>query len=358
LESSLSPEEAALRYTVDGKGRFESGPRSSYPFLKPLGDFIPELDAPYGISEASPCGAGEFHPGLDFLAPAGTPVLATADGKVTKTGYTAGYGIHIAIDHGSFTSLYAHLAPKPAVKRGDRVSAGQIIGTVGDTGRCSRPVLHYEIQLSKSSQGKRYSVDPGIFLSLGTRAGSRGSAATLSFGFVQLLPAFKREKDGLRLSFDLDGTQTVIKAREQTLPFLHPLDRPGATIDTGFGIRNSPFTGKKEFHAGIDIVTPYGSQVYSPAEGTVAKVGYHSGYGNYLILRHGDLVTLFAHLDGKPLVKVGQTLQAGQVLGHTGKSGKSTGPHLHYEIRYVPDRTSTFTEEIKYLFDPEIFLKE
>jgi murein DD-endopeptidase MepM/ murein hydrolase activator NlpD len=61
-------------------------------------------------------------------------------------------------------------------------------------------------------------------------------------------------------------------------------------------------------------------------------------------------------LDGKPAVKDGEAVGAGRLIGRTGKSGKSTGPHLHYEIRYVPDRASNFKEEVKWLFDPEDIL--
>jgi murein DD-endopeptidase MepM/ murein hydrolase activator NlpD len=356
LESSLSPDEAVVRYSRDGKGREERNLRSTFPFIHPLEDDKAAIAAGFGVYPDSPTGKHEFHPGIDFIAEKGTPVRAAGSGKVVRSGYTAGYGIHIAIDHGSFMTIYGHLAPKPKVMRGDRVEAGQVIGMVGDTGRCERPLLHYEIQLSKYPFGTLYAVDPGIFLALIAKAGVKGKASTLCFGYLGLQPTIKAEGNDVFLRFDLNGADTAVKAPKDDVPLLHPLGKPKAIIDTGFGVRNNPFNGRKEFHAGIDIVTPYGSPVRSPANGVVAKVGYEDGYGSFIIIRHGDLVTLFSHLDGKPGVREGEAVSAGRLIGRTGKTGRSTGPHLHYEIRYVPDRASNFKEEVKWLFNPEDIL--
>jgi murein DD-endopeptidase MepM/ murein hydrolase activator NlpD len=357
VESMLSPDEATVRWTRDGKGGEEGGLRTAFPFLNPLGDPNAKIISSFGVYDESPCGKGQFHPGIDFSAKQGSEVRAAAAGKVVRTGYTAGYGIHLAIDHGSFITLYAHLAPKPLVMKGDVVEAGQVIGAVGDTGKCVGPVLHYEIQLSASTFGKLYAVDPGVFLALGARAGAKGSAATLFYGFLKLTPAFKRDGNDILLRFDLNGTNISLRAGKSALPLLHPLGKNKADVTEGFGERKSPFNGKTEFHTGIDIVTPYGSPVMSPADGVVAKVGSETGYGSFIIIRHGDLATLFSHLDGKPLVKAGETVKAGQRIGSTGNTGRSTGPHLHYEIRYAPDRGSSFREDVKYLFDPNDFLR-
>jgi murein DD-endopeptidase MepM/ murein hydrolase activator NlpD len=92
-------------------------------------------------------GEGAFHPGIDIEAPSGTPVRAAADGLVTDARPGAGYGREVEIDHGhDVTTLYAHLSVI-AVTAGERVTRGQVIGFVGQTGRATGPHLHYEVRL-------------------------------------------------------------------------------------------------------------------------------------------------------------------------------------------------------------------
>ncbi|MBN2032340.1 MAG: M23 family metallopeptidase [Deltaproteobacteria bacterium] len=103
-------------------------------------------------------------------------------------------------------------------------------------------------------------------------------------------------------------------------------------ISSEFGYRLSPFTGEKEFHKGVDICNRSGSPVISPANGVVASMGTDSGYGNLLVVNHGyGLITKYAHLD-KVLVKKGQAVERGQQIALVGNTGRTTGPHLHYEV--------------------------
>lgn len=102
---------------------------------------------------------------------------------------------------------------------------------------------------------------------------------------------------------------------------------------SGFGFRKSPFTGRPEFHEGIDIAARRGTPVFAPAEGTVERVGRRRGYGLQVFIAHGHgLLTSYAHLN-KALVKAGQKVRKGQKIGIVGNTGRSTGPHLHYEVR-------------------------
>jgi murein DD-endopeptidase MepM/ murein hydrolase activator NlpD len=121
--------------------------------------------------------------------------------------------------------------------------------------------------------------------------------------------------------------------------FIYYLDRipvgyphPGK-ITSKFGYRENPFTGSVvETHKGIDIKAVFGSIVNSTANGVVTFAGYKGGYGNLIILSHGNgMQTLYGHLS-KILVKQGQTIGSGQIIGKVGSTGRSTGPHLHYEI--------------------------
>jgi murein DD-endopeptidase MepM/ murein hydrolase activator NlpD len=103
-------------------------------------------------------------------------------------------------------------------------------------------------------------------------------------------------------------------------------------LSSRFGYRMSPFTGKKEFHRGIDISTRMGAPIVAPADGIVSKVYRDRGYGNVLCVNHGYGVrTKYAHLK-KALVKKGQFVKRGETIALVGKTGRTTGPHLHYEV--------------------------
>jgi len=103
-------------------------------------------------------------------------------------------------------------------------------------------------------------------------------------------------------------------------------------VTSGFGYRVSPFSSKRQFHAGLDISTRTGTPVVSPAEGVVTFAGWDGAFGRMLVLNHGHgLVTRYGHLR-KFNVNVGQKVKRGQIVALVGSSGRSSGPHLHYEI--------------------------
>ncbi len=104
-------------------------------------------------------------------------------------------------------------------------------------------------------------------------------------------------------------------------------------ISSRFGYRNSPFTGQREFHKGLDISGRIGTPIYAPAKGTVIFAGVDGGYGKTMVLNHGGgLITRYAHMH-RIAVKRGQTVTRGEMIGYVGNTGRSTGPHLHYEVR-------------------------
>ncbi len=114
-----------------------------------------------------------------------------------------------------------------------------------------------------------------------------------------------------------------------------PLGKPcRGYISSYYGFRRDPFTGRRAFHAGIDIVGPYGEPVRATADGVVYRVGYQRGLGRYVKIRHKHgYVTVYGHLR-KYLVHRGERVKKGQIIGYLGNTGRSTGPHVHYEIRY------------------------
>ena len=105
-------------------------------------------------------------------------------------------------------------------------------------------------------------------------------------------------------------------------------------INNEFGFRRSPFGGRNyEFHAGLDIDGERGDEVLAPAMGTVTEAGWKGGYGQMIEIDHGNgLKTRYGHLS-KVDVEVGQPITRGQHIGLIGSTGRSTGPHLHFELR-------------------------
>ena len=113
-------------------------------------------------------------------------------------------------------------------------------------------------------------------------------------------------------------------------PSLWPIMGP---ITSSFGEREDPFNGEGAFHAGVDISGTFGEAVRATADGTVEVASMASGYGREIVVNHGNgIETLYGHLSGFA-VTAGQEVNRGQVIGYVGMSGRSTGPHLHYEVR-------------------------
>ena len=122
-----------------------------------------------------------------------------------------------------------------------------------------------------------------------------------------------------------------IKIEVAKLPIANPA--PGRAVSSTFGIRKDPLLGTPALHSGMDFRAPLGSDARVTAAGTVIKAGWNGGYGRMIEVDHGDgLTTRYAHLS-KIMVTEGQKLNAGDIVGLVGTSGRSTGPHLHYEVR-------------------------
>lgn len=116
-----------------------------------------------------------------------------------------------------------------------------------------------------------------------------------------------------------------------SIPSLIPV--AGVRMSSGYGMRDHPVLGSRRAHKGIDLAGPTGTPVYAPADGVVAKAEWFSSYGLYIQVEHGgDLETRFAHLS-RLNVAAGQFVNKGDLIGFIGSTGRSTGPHLHYEVR-------------------------
>jgi murein DD-endopeptidase MepM/ murein hydrolase activator NlpD len=104
-------------------------------------------------------------------------------------------------------------------------------------------------------------------------------------------------------------------------------------VTSDFGQRLDPYTAERVMHSGLDIAAPHGKEVMSPSDGIVVFAGLEGGYGNVLVIDHGyGIKTRYGHL-AKISVKAGERIKRGQSVGAIGNTGRSTGPHLHYEVR-------------------------
>jgi murein DD-endopeptidase MepM/ murein hydrolase activator NlpD len=104
-------------------------------------------------------------------------------------------------------------------------------------------------------------------------------------------------------------------------------------ITDSFGERLDPFSGEGAFHTGVDVASDYGAPVHATADGVVTMAGNHTGYGRLVVIDHGfGITTWYAHLSAFSAV-VGARIKRGEVIGYTGISGRTTGPHVHYEVR-------------------------
>lgn len=136
-----------------------------------------------------------------------------------------------------------------------------------------------------------------------------------------------------RQTRSLAQLQDYFRTRKEVLDHSPSVWPASGYFTSNFGHRDDPFTGARILHAGIDISNEIGTPIYAPAAGVVVVSGHGGGYGNLIELDHGRGVrTRFGHLS-RLFVKVGAEVQRGTLIGHMGNSGRSTGPHLHYEVR-------------------------
>lgn len=126
---------------------------------------------------------------------------------------------------------------------------------------------------------------------------------------------------------DVTGQLKILDATPNKMPTL-------GRITSKFGYRISPITGKKQFHKGLDIANTKNTKIYASASGIITFSGWNAGYGNTIIISHGyGYRTVYAH-NTENLVKVGQKVNKGDFIAKMGSTGRSTGPHVHFEIHY------------------------
>lgn len=124
-----------------------------------------------------------------------------------------------------------------------------------------------------------------------------------------------------------------LRTAANSVPFIRPIPASGGLMTSSYGTRSDPFTGEGRFHAGMDFRSPIGVPIHAAGSGVVHSAGVGGGYGNLVIVDHGNgLMTRYAHMSEIKVV-AGQPVATGTILGLVGSTGRSTGPHLHYETR-------------------------
>ncbi|WEK45348.1 MAG: M23 family metallopeptidase [Candidatus Andeanibacterium colombiense] len=142
--------------------------------------------------------------------------------------------------------------------------------------------------------------------------------------FTQLFANWKSLDNGTGIAMPAVRTTVSVPSRS-------PLAK--ALLTSGYGMRTHPVLGGRRNHKGLDLAAPTGTPVYAPADGLIARADWFSSYGNYIQIEHGgELQTRYGHLSGFA-VHAGDRVHKGDLIGYVGTTGRSTGPHLHYEVR-------------------------
>lgn len=182
-------------------------------------------------------------------------------------------------------------------------------------------------EVASLNQGEfDFSTAPGV--------GGIGETATDSYEYPEFLA--RLDDVAMRLQYDenrLAALESLLmdkKINRTMFPDAWPVD--GGWMSSLFGYRTDPFTGKRAFHAGVDIAGRKGAAIQAAAAGVVVHAGKRSGYGLSVQLKHANgYSTMYAHA-ASLLVKVGEKVSKGQAIATVGSTGRSTGPHLHFEV--------------------------
>jgi murein DD-endopeptidase MepM/ murein hydrolase activator NlpD len=191
--------------------------------------------------------------------------------------------------------------------------------------------------------GERSTLDPATLKALDnlpavvkSRAAGGGAAENLGASMAAV-PTPENTFGVLRdllglLELRLENVRSGVERREALAAATPSIWPVAGWLSSAYGSRSDPFTGQPDFHPGLDISADKGQPVVATADGTVDSAGYGGNYGNLVVLRHPfGLTTKYGHL-ARFVVRPGQTVRRGEILGYVGSTGRSTSSHLHYEV--------------------------
>lgn len=192
------------------------------------------------------------------------------------------------------------------------------------------------------------------FLNHSSQAVGLAAVAVLAMAAAPLTPAATAPADG----FALPEAPPVTAVAEPAGPMMRAMafDKPvrGYAINSPYGLRRLPSEAAARHHDGVDIAAPQGTSIYTAAEGRVIRTGYEAqGYGRFVEVRHPNgMTTLYGHMS-RVDVASGMEVTSGQRIGLVGSTGRSTGPHLHFEVRRG-DRQVNPTKVMGRTFEVEV----
>ncbi|SLN09899.1 M23 family metallopeptidase [Oceanibacterium hippocampi] len=236
----------------------------------------------------------------------------------------------------AFTPEENHLELERSLVRSDGVINSSLFLAARDAGLPPEIVIEM-IRIFSFDVDFQREVQPGDRFSVYYESFRNDAGETVKYGNILLAGMtlsgeqltfyrFTPDDDGVTDYFTATG-QSVKKTLMRT-----PID--GARLSSGFGKRRHPILGYTKMHRGVDFAAPSGTPIMAAGDGVVEFAGRHGGYGNYVRIRHnGTYKTAYAHMRrfGKG-VRAGTRVRQGQIIGYVGTTGRSTGPHLHYEV--------------------------
>ena len=300
-----------------------------------------------------PVGTAQKGPGLDLTITTtpGDAVKAMFDGRVRLARHVAGHGNTVVIRHGNgLETVYARLRGA-TVKPGDRVEAGQTVGIVGEEG--GKGVCRFGMMVNG------FAVNVETFVDVVRKRLRRQSYLFTDRGIAVDIAALGNASDEPDITegepepgaavdaetVDIDGELTDYERRVVSAPTKGLFDK-SATItinlhkyqdgDWAYPLPGakviSPYGGKRH-HAGVDLKTKPNDEILAAFPGRVRFSGNYYGYGRVVVVRHANgMETLYSH-NSKNLVEVGEWVKAGQPIALTGRTGRATTEHLHFEVR-------------------------
>ncbi|HET7876963.1 MAG TPA: M23 family metallopeptidase [Methylomirabilota bacterium] len=235
------------------------------------------------------------------------------------------YGDYLSLrqQRANLSALYARLAEQQVVIEAAQARAREVRAEIDGWRELHARILEpFGPEAGAVKRGTGIGGGTGM-----ARSAATGDATPVKEELERLVGLVKEEGDSLRaLEKFLARAGKVLAA----LPSRWPVRGP---VNSDFGRRQSPWASNSEFHSGLDIGAPVGTLVKAPAPGTVVFAGHHPEYGIALVIDHGnETKSLYGHLS-KIQVGLNQKVQRGDVVALTGNTGRSSGPHLHYEIQ-------------------------
>ncbi len=258
-----------------------------------------------------------------------------------------GYGLADYIHMRSLRSSYLQAIQDDRALKGE---ARILMSSLDEVRSSLRKVKEYSAKLAEITNIQTQSLTKRTGLSSIANT-NNNSAASMEAGKIEQRSSVPGNVDLDRLVFKpvfarldsitlnsqkgvLELQQIISRLSQQktllaSIPSMAPVD---GWITSSFGSRSSPFTGEPTIHKGLDVAAPVGTPIYTPADGVVIFSGKRNGFGNFVMVAHGyGIVSGYGH-NAQNLVSPGQVIRRGDQIATVGQSGRSTGPHLHYEV--------------------------